>query len=333
MRSYKAINNQIFINGIYKIVPIRDEDKFDIMNWRNDQIYHLRQKHLLTNQSQTNYFKNIVSTLFEQEYPDQILFSFLEENICVGYGGLVHINWTDKNAEISFVLKTSLEYKFVEMWKIFLQLIEIVGFYELDFHKLYTYAFDLRPKLYIALEQSGYVKEALLSQHTCFNGNFINVVIHSKLKINHYFLRPAESNFDSLVLFEWANEISVRKNSFNQSEISIAEHFKWFYAKIIDPESKIFILTDSFNSLIGQIRIDKVLDFYEIDYSISLDFRGKGMGNIIIQLIQKTVVGNHLKARVKKTNLPSINIFSKNGFEIESETKELIVFTKFVDHE
>ena len=48
MKIYKILNNQIFKNGIYSIVPIRFEDRIDIMNWRNEQILHLRQKEPLT---------------------------------------------------------------------------------------------------------------------------------------------------------------------------------------------------------------------------------------------------------------------------------------------
>ena len=44
MRHYKNLAKQEFVNGDYKIVPIRDIDKFEIMKWRNDQLYHLRQK-------------------------------------------------------------------------------------------------------------------------------------------------------------------------------------------------------------------------------------------------------------------------------------------------
>ncbi|GAK91039.1 putative ribosomal-protein-serine acetyltransferase [Nonlabens ulvanivorans] len=50
----------------------------DIMKWRNEQMYHLRQAEKLTEQSQDSYFKNVVSKLFEQEKPNQLLFSFLK---------------------------------------------------------------------------------------------------------------------------------------------------------------------------------------------------------------------------------------------------------------
>ena len=43
----------------------------------------------------------------------------------IGYGGLVHINWINKSAEISFLMNTKLESKYFSThWKMFLKLIK-----------------------------------------------------------------------------------------------------------------------------------------------------------------------------------------------------------------
>ena len=75
MKRYKVLQKQIYSENTYSLVPIRFEDRMVIMKWRNEQIYHLRQSKLLTEEDQKNYFKNVVSKLFDQEQPDQILFS------------------------------------------------------------------------------------------------------------------------------------------------------------------------------------------------------------------------------------------------------------------
>lgn len=180
--SYIVLEKSIFVNGKYSIVPIRYQDRFNIMQWRNEQIYHLRQNSLLKEEDQENYFQNVVAKLFEQEFPNQILFSYLKNGICIGYGGLVHINWIDKNAEISFIMKTELEQNdFKKHWGVYLDLIEEVAFENLCLHKLFVYAFDLRPHLYNAIEEKDYYKEATLKEHCFFNDKYIDVVIHSKL--------------------------------------------------------------------------------------------------------------------------------------------------------
>lgn len=182
MNYYKVLNKQVFSIENYSIVPIRYKDRLEIMKWRNEQIYHLRQSKPLTVVDQENYFDTIVSKLFEQKQPNQILFSYLENGKCIGYGGLVHINWENRNAEISFVMNTALESLFFEKyWSIYLTLIEELAFVELNLHKIFTYAFDLRPQIYPVLEKKGFSLEAILKEHIFFNDRFIDVYQHIKL--------------------------------------------------------------------------------------------------------------------------------------------------------
>lgn len=184
MKPYKVLHNQKFYYDKLSIVPIRYEDRMDILKWRNEQIYHLRQHKPLTEKDQNHYFNNIVNKLFDQERPDQILFSYLEDGVCIGYGGLVHINWVDKNAEISFILNTELEKEYLSKhWSLFLGLIEQVAFKELKLFKIFTFAFDLRPHLYEPIENSGFVKEATLKKHCLFNGEFKDIIIHVKFNV------------------------------------------------------------------------------------------------------------------------------------------------------
>ncbi len=168
----------------YALVPIRYEDRFNIMQWRNEQIYHLRQDKPLTKDAQEAYFSQTVSDLFQQKSPKQILFSYLKKNICIGYGGLVHINWLDKHAEVSFIMDTSLEKEgFHAHWKRYLSLLEQVAFKDLGLHKLFVYAFDLRPHLYEAIEAAGFQKEAVLKEHCFVHNDFKDVIIHTKFNI------------------------------------------------------------------------------------------------------------------------------------------------------
>ncbi len=182
MSQYSVLNDQVFKSNNYSIVPIRYEDRYAIMQWRNEQIYHLRQDKPLTKEAQDKYFDEVVAKIFKQEKPNQLLFSYLKDHQCIGYGGLVHINWVDKNAEISFVMDTSLEEKYFKLhWSTYLALIEQVAFRELDLHKLYVYAFDLRPHLYSALELNDYFLDSRLKEHCFFEQQYRDVVIYSKL--------------------------------------------------------------------------------------------------------------------------------------------------------
>ena len=178
---YKVLNKQIFTEANCRIVPIRMEDRYAIMQWRNEQIFHLRQDKPLTKEDQDGYFDTVVAGLFNQEQPSQILFSYLQGDECIGYGGLVHINWVDLNAEISFITNTSIQkVSHAYHMSTFLRLIEEVAFNELHFHKLFTYAFDVRPQIYHILEKNGFQREAVLKEHCLFNRDFKDVIIHAK---------------------------------------------------------------------------------------------------------------------------------------------------------
>ncbi len=66
----------------------------------------------------------------------------------------------------------------------YLKLVEELAFEELNLHKIYTYAFDLRQHLYLVLEASGFHEEARLKEHCYFDGKYLDVVINSKIN-NH----------------------------------------------------------------------------------------------------------------------------------------------------
>tara|TARA_X000000950_G_scaffold273006_1_gene356289 strand:+ start:3384 stop:3971 length:588 start_codon:yes stop_codon:yes gene_type:complete len=183
---YSILKKQSFQLKNYTLRAIRYEDRIAIMNWRNDQLYHLRQKHPLTKEQQDIYFKDVISKLFNQKEPSQLLFSLLKEKKMIGYGGLVHIDWDNKNAEVSFVMDTILEMEyFKHYWGIYLKLIEMVAFEELKLNKIYIYSYKLRPKLYEVTDENFYLLEAKLKEHAFYNTNFIDVNIHSKLISNY----------------------------------------------------------------------------------------------------------------------------------------------------
>ena len=184
MRLYKVLKQNTLKKGNLHIIPIRHEDRLLIMKWRNEQLYHLRQEKPLTTADQDLYFKEI-ENLFLQNHPKQILFSYMEESNCIGYGGLVHINWESKNAEISFLMATEKEAEGFEFhWENFLELIERVAFDDLNFTKIYTYSYDIRPRLYPVLKKLNYKKEAELINHHIIDLKHVNILIHSKFSLN-----------------------------------------------------------------------------------------------------------------------------------------------------
>lgn len=322
MNFYKVLSQQVFTDGEYSIVPIRYEDRLDIMKWRNEQMYHLRQAEKLTAQSQNSYFNNIVSKLFEQEKPSQLLFSFLKNDECIGYGGLVHINWIDKNAEISFIMDTELEkHSFEKNWSVYLKLIEKVAFEDLNFHKIYTYAFDIRPYLYPVLEFSGFVQEAILNEHCLFEDKFIDVLIHSKWN-GKFNLRKAVDS-DVTITFEWVNNSNVRAYSFSKDIVTIENHQEWFSNKIKSSNCLYLIASDK-NNPVGSIRFDINDITATLSYLIDPKCQGNGYGTQILKAGIEKLKNTHQKIKfisgqVIPENKASVHIFKKLNFHSTSQ--------------
>ena len=76
------------------------------MNWRNQQIDALRQKDYLTEKDQLDYFHQVVQPQYSKSNPDPLLMGFTKEDELIGYGGLVHIDWNNRRAEVSFLLES-----------------------------------------------------------------------------------------------------------------------------------------------------------------------------------------------------------------------------------
>lgn len=330
---YHCLKKQRFDYGEFSIVPIRFEDRFDIMKWRNEQIYHLRQEKVLNRKDQDLYFNNTISKLFGQKNPNQILFSYLEKGKCIGYGGLVKVNWVDKNAEISFIMDTNLEEKDFEYhWSLFLKLVQKVSFQELNFHKIYTYAYDLRPRLYDVLNKSGFKKDAILKEHVHFESKYIDV--HIDYLINDYIIFQEAKSDDLDLTYKWANDTKIRMFAINKSRITEEDHKEWFL-NIISSQSCYFFIIMYKNDKIGSFRLDIKDDGIAwISYLLDPIYHGKGLGRIILEkgigIAESYSEILALKAHVFRKNQVSKYLFSDLSFSIESEDAGLLTFKKLL---
>ena len=310
---YICLEKQIFQQNNYSFLPLRFEDRFQIMKWRNEQMYHLRQSELLTIESQDEYFRNTILKLFDQKNPTQLLFSICKGNELIAYGGLVHINWVDKNAEISLVIDTTVDPDlFSEIWNVSLSIFKQIAFKQLRFKKIYTYAFDIRPFLYPILENNGFKLEARLKNHCCIDDKYYDVLIHTFYNPNQLICREVLQD-DIHKLYKWVNDSKVRLNSLDSKTIPWETHVEWFNRAINNINSKIYIF-ESDGHPVGQVRIDFKSNCWEFDYSVDKNYRGLGLGRSMIESVLKSNPGKKFKAVVKKRNLASQNIFRSLGF-------------------
>lgn len=185
---YYCLSDHEYKSGDYKLIPIREEDILLIKKWRNEQLQILRQNEELSDDQQRMYYKNIIMPTFQQKYPNQILFSFLYQDVCIGYGGLVHISWHDSRAEVSFLLDSNRLFDkkiYSKDFKAFLKIIKTVAFKDLNLNRIYTETFDIRKHHINILVISGFRYEGRLRKHIMINNKFIDSLIHGCLKDDH----------------------------------------------------------------------------------------------------------------------------------------------------
>ena len=178
LKSKKIISN-------LELITIREEDIQKVRNWRNQQKIILRQDKNITKKEQEIYFNTIIKPTFNQKNPEMILFSLLMKGKCIGYGGLVHINWKSKRGEISFLTdtkRTKSNYNMSQDFGNFLELILDVGFNNLKLNKITTETFEFRKNIIKILEDRGFKEEGILKNHIKKNGKYHNSFLHCIFK-------------------------------------------------------------------------------------------------------------------------------------------------------
>ena len=90
---------------------------------------------------------------------------------------------------------------------------------------------------------------------------------------------------DMDLLFEWANEEEVRRNSFSTEKILYENHVKWFENILKKENCRQYIYCVEDVS-VGQVRLTISGEKAEIGYSICACFRGKGYGKRMLELLK-----------------------------------------------
>jgi RimJ/RimL family protein N-acetyltransferase len=174
-----------FLLQNYSIAPLREQDITSIKEWRNAQLDVLRQKRQLSDQDQIRYYNDIVKPTFIDPSPTQMLFSFLLDNECIGYGGITNIDWESERTELSFLLdntRVPSSATYTKEFSIFISLIKQLVFDTLNLNRIFTETYDVRPLHVSILEKNGFILEGRARKHIKINGKFVDSLIHGYLK-------------------------------------------------------------------------------------------------------------------------------------------------------
>lgn len=144
--------------------------------------------------------------------------------------------------------------------------------------------------------------------------------------MNNYLRAATKADMD--LLFEWANDPQVRKNSFSTKKISYEEHKKWFEDLLKDKKRKQYIYVVD-GKEIGQARVELDKDTAKISYSICAAKRGLGFGGLLLRMVclqAKQDFPEILKfiGEVKPENEVSQKVFLGAGFQAKKYTYEAL---------
>jgi UDP-2,4-diacetamido-2,4,6-trideoxy-beta-L-altropyranose hydrolase len=133
---------------------------------------------------------------------------------------------------------------------------------------------------------------------------------------NEGVLRKASYD-DAGLLLQWANDPEVIRNSVRQRIIGQMEHIAWLKATLEGSKSELYIY-ELAGLPVGQIRFDRIDDHLVLTYSVDCDFRGRGLGKLIVKEGLENVRRRwalRVEAMVREENAASAKVFSGLGFK------------------
>ena len=184
-------------SGPYRVMPlprltgsrlsaraVEPADIEAIRLWRNAQIDVLRQSRPIEPDEQTAYFARAIWPQKSLPEPSNILLSILEDGRLVGYGGLVHIAWDYRRAEVSFLLDPAISRSEADVADIFgdwVRMMQRLAFADLGLTRLTTETYAMRDLHIRVLEQNGFQREGVLRQHVRVAGRPMDALVHGCL--------------------------------------------------------------------------------------------------------------------------------------------------------
>lgn len=182
--TYRCLPYHFLEDRSFSLRAVQPADIEPIRRWRNAQIDVLRQRAPISEREQEEYFAREIWPTLNIEQPLNILLAYSHEGRLIGYGGLVHIAWDDRRAEVSFLLDPELARDTdgaSARFATYLELIKQLAFQGLGFHRLVTETFDIRPAVVTTLEAAGFRLEGRLRDHVVIKGKRVDSLIHGCL--------------------------------------------------------------------------------------------------------------------------------------------------------
>ena len=137
-------------------------------------------------------------------------------------------------------------------------------------------------------------------------------------------LRKATKD-DLKILLDWRNDVQTRIHSKNMDLIEEESHLKWFDSILKNPRRNLFIAIHK-GTRVGTVRADEDEKAYELSWTVSPDFRGKGLGKRMVKLLADKVRGK-IRAEIKEENIPSKKIAKFVGMKLQKKENGILHYS------
>ena len=184
MLSYACLPTLPLMLGDYSLNDLQPAHIEDIRQWRNAQMAVLRQREPISPAQQRQYFETQVWPILALPHPPQILRALCHQGRLIGYGGLVHIAWPHRRAEVSFLLdpqRTREEAGYAADFSAFLTMLKTMAFGPLALQRLWTETYATRDRHVAVLEANGFEPEGRLRRHVIHDGLAVDSLLHGCL--------------------------------------------------------------------------------------------------------------------------------------------------------
>jgi RimJ/RimL family protein N-acetyltransferase len=121
------------------------------------------------------------------------------------------------------------------------------------------------------------------------------------------------------LFFNWANDFSVRINSYEKANIDYIDHVKWFSKQIANSNNYFYVFLGELNEPIGQVRIS-IIEEHKAVIGIMIDakFRGNGFASEMLKKASSDfLISNEnviILAYIFKSNTSSFKSFLNAGY-------------------
>ncbi|MEX6504816.1 GNAT family N-acetyltransferase [Jiella sp. M17.18] len=182
---YRIMPRPVLCDGPLVLRAVDPPDIEPIRLWRNAQMDVLRQDAPIPPDGQRAYFAAQIWPQKPSLTPSTILLAIERDGVLIGYGGLVHVSWPDRRAEISFLLDPQIEAdpgSRAEAFSTFLRLIRGLAFDDLSLNRIFTETYATRKAHIVTLESSGMIFEGRMIEHVVVDGRPTDSLVHGLVR-------------------------------------------------------------------------------------------------------------------------------------------------------